>query len=99
MAQMSDGRLRIAESTIRKTKAMGIGIRFLAAKDERESAPMNPRIVATKAILMVSTIPMYPTEQKNSMSFSHTGYDRASKTDQFGGHILSPVNVSRLSIP
>jgi hypothetical protein len=37
-------------------------------------APTKPRIVATKAIFMVSNMPMKALEQKNPMLDSHAGY-------------------------
>ena len=48
MAQMREGRLLVAESSMRNGKAIRIGMRFLAANEERHNAPINPRIVATK---------------------------------------------------
>ena len=57
IAHINDGRLRVAERRRRNGIAMYIGIRFRAAKEDRHNAPMNPRMVETKAILIVSIIP------------------------------------------
>jgi hypothetical protein len=50
------------------------GTRLRAANGESKMAPTKPRIVATKAIFMVSNMPMKALEQKNPMLDSHAGY-------------------------
>ena len=72
-AQIKLGRLRVAAMKIRTGRWTAFGTRFRAASGESIIAPRNPRIVATKAIFIVSNIPMNALEQKKPMLASHAG--------------------------
>ena len=72
-AQMMEGSERMPARRIRVGTAISIGERLLAAMTERGSATTNPMTVATKAILIVSTMPNHATEQVNSKRASQTG--------------------------
>ena len=74
-AQMIEGKLRMAASKMRAGMANSIGERLLAARTDNGRATTNPIMVATKAILIVSTIPSQATEHVNANLASHTGYD------------------------
>ena len=58
IAQMMLGKLRVAANRILVGTEIHNGAKFRAASGERMMAIEKPKTVATKAILMVSSIPM-----------------------------------------
>ena len=57
-AQIKLGRLRVAAIKIRTGYEMAAGTRFFAASGDNSIEPINPNTVATKAIFIVSIIPI-----------------------------------------
>ena len=101
IAQIMLGRLLVRARNNRVGTNMNLGTKFLAAKDENNIAPINPKIVATKAILRVSNIPVYAFEQKNPIStLQFGGSDCASKiNDHSGGHNSVFQNLTKFPKP
>ena len=93
------GRDLIPAKVVLAIKETTGGARFEAAKLEIGKAIIKPKTVATKAIFIVSTIPVHAIEQNSPISRSQTGYALGSKTDQSGGHRLSKKKVRKLSRP
>ena len=91
------GRLLVAASNILTGIYTQTDARFLAANGDNVMAITNPRMVATKAIFKVSSIPMYALEQKNSKLASHSGYFLASSILHSGGHRDSFQNFDKFS--
>jgi hypothetical protein len=91
------GRLLVAASNIRTGIYTQTDVKFFAANGEIVIAITNPRMVATKAIFNVSSIPMYAFEQKNPKLDLHLGYFLASSILHSGGHRDSFQNFDKFS--
>ena len=80
------GKLRKLANSILAAIATGSGYRLLAAREAIGKEKTKPRIVAIKAILMVSEIPFQACEQKKPTSELHLIPGSADRIDQSGGN-------------